>query len=119
MEERLNVLREAGLITENIYEKLNNMIVGYKRTYNIELTEDNASMMITHLSQAMMRVERNEKINEPDQGIVDELMNSEHYAKMEEMYKGTCAMLDFEFPPEEKWFVFVHIGKIIITETIT
>jgi transcriptional regulatory protein LevR len=119
MEERLSILRESGLITKSIYDKLNNMIDGYQSEYHVKLTEENAAMMITHLSQAMMRVEKDEKINEPDSLIVEELMKSEYYLKMEEMYQKTCEMLDFEFPPEEKWFVFVHIGKIIMAENIT
>ncbi len=118
MQERLSVLKESGLITKSIYEKLNNLIDGYQSEYNIKLTEENAAMMITHLSQAMMRVEKDEKINEPDTVIVEELKNSEYYLKMEEMYEKTCEMLDFKFPPEEKWFVFVHVGKIIMTENI-
>lgn len=118
MEERLSILRESGLITVDVYNKLEHMIEGYKNVYGIELTEENASMMITHLSQAMMRVLTGDEINEPDPMIVDELKNSEYYLKMEEMYKETCTMLDFEFPKDEKWFVFVHIGTLIITENI-
>lgn len=116
MEERLNILKESGLITNEIFIKLKNMIEGFKNEYQIALTEDNAGMMITHLSQAMMRVNNGEKIKTPDSFVVDEIKSNENYQIMIDMYKKICEFLDFEFPSYEKWFVYVHIGNILMKE---
>jgi len=111
--ERLNILLESGQITELVYNKLLKMIKAFPIKFGIELTEENGAMMITHIAQAIMRVEKGEKINEPDPLIIEQLKNEGQYMKMSDIYDKTCLLLEMDFPAYEKWFVLVHLGKLI------
>ncbi|PKM49297.1 MAG: hypothetical protein CVV02_16780 [Firmicutes bacterium HGW-Firmicutes-7] len=111
--ERLNILMESRQITEVVYDKLLKMIKIYPKECGIALTEENAAMMVTHIAQAIMRVEKGEKINEPDSLIIEQIKNDLQFIRMSQIYDKTCLLLDVHFPAEEKWFVLVHMGNLI------
>ena len=49
---RLNILRDAGQITEKTYNQILKVIAFFKEKLGIELKEENGAMFITHLSSA-------------------------------------------------------------------
>ena len=50
---RLNILRDAGQITEKTYNQILKVIAFFKEKLGIELKEENGAMFITHLSSAL------------------------------------------------------------------
>ena len=48
-EPRLTILHQAGMLSEEDYRKVQDVIRFFQEKYGLRLTEENASAMITHL----------------------------------------------------------------------
>ena len=54
-EPRLTILHQAGMLSEEDYRKVQDVIRFFQEKYGLTLTEENASAMITHLCAALVR----------------------------------------------------------------
>ena len=52
-EPRLSILRQAGMLSDEDYQKVQDVIRYFQEKYDLTLTEENASSMITHLCAAL------------------------------------------------------------------
>lgn len=52
-EPRLTILHQAGMLSEEDYRKVQDVIRFFQEKYGLTLTEENASAMITHLCAAL------------------------------------------------------------------
>ena len=59
-EPRLTILHQAGMLSEEDYRKVQDVIRFFQEKYGLTLTEENASAMITHLCAALGRIHRGE-----------------------------------------------------------
>lgn len=109
---RLNILKNAGQISEENYEKIILIIKHFKEEIGIELTEENGAMFITHLSSALSRIEKNELVNKIDDCIFNEVKNDINYIKTVEIVK-TIEKLIGIFPNEERDFIEMHICTLL------
>mgnify|MGYP003031240019 CR=1 FL=1 len=55
-EPRLSILRQAGMLSDEDYQKVQDVIRYFQEKYDLTLTEENASSMITHLCAALGRI---------------------------------------------------------------
>ncbi|TXJ45193.1 PRD domain-containing protein [Brachyspira pilosicoli] len=113
LETRLEILHSSSVIdtdTKDIMMKIINM---FKDKYNIILTEENASMMITHISMAIMRVKKNEDIKSIDVSAYQEVLENENYKKVLEIYDDILSISNISFPEDEKKYILVNICVIL------
>ena len=61
-EPRLTILHQAGMLSEEDYRKVQDVIRFFQEKYGLTLTEGNASAMITHLCAALGRIHRGEPV---------------------------------------------------------
>lgn len=109
---RLNILRDSGQISEITYSKIISVIDGLKKKRNIELTEENGAMFITHLSAAITRIEKNELVNRIDDFIFDEVKNDINYLKAVEI-TNEVEEYTGKLPSEERDFIEMHICTLL------
>ena len=64
-EPRLSILRQAGMLSDEDYQKVQDVIRYFQEKYDLTLTEENASSMITHLCAALGRIQRGDAGNCP------------------------------------------------------
>lgn len=109
---RLDILKDSGQITEDIYYRLVKVINLFKEKNGIELTEENGAMFITHLSSALKRMESNDIVNKMDELMLEEIKKDSNYNKtleiVDELEKVTG-----KFPIEEKDFIEMHICTLL------
>ena len=70
-EPRLSILRQAGMLSDEDYQKVQDVIRYFQEKYNLTLTEENASSMITHLCAALGRIQRGEPVEPLDEGVYE------------------------------------------------
>lgn len=68
-EPRLTILHQAGMLSEEDYRKVQDVIRFFQEKYGLTLTEENASAMITHLCAALGRIHRGEPVEPLDEEV--------------------------------------------------
>ena len=107
---RLGILKEAGVINKEIYEKLILLIKYLGEKWEIHLTESNGGMLITHLSMALKRIEENENVSSIDEGVFQEVLKSEKLEEIQEIYNDIEKNVFIEkLPEEEKKYILVNL----------
>jgi PRD domain-containing protein len=107
---RLGILKEAGVINNGIYEKLILLIKYLGEKWGIHLTESNGGMLITHLSMALKRIEENENVSNIDKGVFQEVLKSEKFEEIQEIYNDIEKNVFIEkLPEEEKKYILVNL----------
>lgn len=110
---RLNILRDAGQLSEENYIVINKVIEYFKEKQGIILIEENASMFITHLSAALGRIEKNQLVNKLDEVLAESLKEDENYNKALEV-ANELEEYTAKIPTEEMDYMLMHICTLLI-----
>jgi len=114
LEERVEILCNSSVIDGDAKEKVIKIIKTFKDKYDLILTEENASMFITHISVALTRIKRKEEeIKKMDDSAYKEVLESAHFQKAEEIYEDLKKIIDMEIPEEEKKYILINICAIL------
>jgi len=111
LESRVAILRRGGLLNDENYQRVQDIIAFLQEQYNLELTEDNATSFITHLCVALERISRGEEIGELDPDVYEA-------AKSEPIFdKALRLSLELQkryptLPDSEIKFITMHIGAL-------
>lgn len=110
---RLNILLENQVITKEVYGKLEKVINNLKYKFNVEITEENGGMFITHLSAALTRVNNEQPLDTIDESIMEQTKVESCYTKATEIMKNINNTCDIIFPREEEVFILTHLCTIL------
>jgi len=112
---RLQILKDAGQISEETYEGLNRIIDMFKNKWDITLVEENGAMLITHLSVAMERGRRGEVIEGIDNEIYNEIKNHCEFDKCKRIVKDISEEARINIPENEETFIMMHLCTLLET----
>jgi transcriptional regulatory protein LevR len=118
LDERLIILRDAKQIDEDIYSKMLKIIALFKEKWNIELTEENGAMMITHLCIALQRMKNKDAVEKIDEDICEELKKNNYCEKSKQAIKAMEDEIGFVIPDCEKNFIIMHLCVLFKKENI-
>ena len=103
-EPRLSILRQAGMLSDEDYQKVQDVIRYFQEKYDLTLTEENASSMITHLCAALGRIQRGEPVEPLDEPTFPKALEA-----TQEIVRDTLPGL----PENEQKFLTMHIGVLL------
>jgi len=115
LEPRLAILRQGGILNDKNYGRIQDIIAFLRERLNIELTEGNAAIFITHLCAALERIGRGEKIEELDPDVYEA-------TKSEPVFdKALSLSLELQkrhpvLPDSELKFITMHIGALLVED---
>lgn len=110
---RLELLKKANQIDEEVFMAMKGVIDLFKSNWDIELTEDNGQMMVTHLSMALMRVKNSLPVNEIDEEVYEDVKESDFFIKAGEILEDMKNILPVELPASEKKYMLVNNTLIL------
>jgi transcriptional antiterminator len=110
---RLNILKDAGQISEETFEALKRVIDIFRNKYGIVLTEENGAMLITHLSVAFERIKKGEIIEGIESEIYNEIRNHQEFNKAKEMIGQIMGVANTEIPESEETFIMMHLCTLL------
>ena len=117
LEYRLNILKSSNVIDDEIYEKLIKLLNYLRNDWNIILTEDNGSMLITHLSMALKRIKEGENVNKIDEEVYNDALKSDKLEEVKKIYNGIVEnVFSEDLPEEEKKYIYVNL--LLIKENL-
>lgn len=112
---RLNILKEAGQISEDTFNILKKVILMIRDKWNIQLTEENGAMLITHLSVALERIKKGEIIEGIDSEIYEQIKSHPMYKKCTEVLKNIEEESNIKIPENEQTFIMMHLCTLFET----
>ena len=110
--ERINALKECGICDECAYNDLIKIIDICKQD-DIILTEENAGIMITHISAAFKRNVTNETIEPLAKFIIDDMLQDEKYEQALGIYKKIVPAIENKFNEIEEQFTLLHLCTVL------
>lgn len=109
---RLNILRDAGQLSQENYDKVLKVINYFKEKRDIILLEENASMFITHLCSALTRIEEDKLVNKLDEVVAESLKEDKNYDKAYLVTKDLEEILG-KIPDSEFDFIIMHVCTLL------
>jgi len=110
---RLELLKKGNQIDQEVFIAMNNVIELFKNNWDIELSEENGQMMITHLSMALMRVKNKLPVNQIDEEVYQEVTESKFFKKAEKILEDMKSILPIELPESEIKYMLVNNTLIL------
>ena len=112
-EPRLTILHQAGMLSEEDYRKVQDVIRFFQEKYGLTLTEENASAMITHLCAALGRIHRGEPVEPLDEEVYEETSQEPTFPKALEATQALVREILPDLPEDEQKFLTMHIGVVL------
>ncbi|WP_051652449.1 PRD domain-containing protein [Clostridium algidicarnis] len=113
---RLVILKDAGQIDQNIHGDIIKIIDMFDEKYNIKLTEENASMLITHLAISFKRIKMGETVNPIEEIMYEEIREDKNYKKAEAIFKDMEVTIEKSINDNEKGFIIMHLCSLLHNE---
>ncbi|MBU3228099.1 PRD domain-containing protein [Clostridium algidicarnis] len=113
---RLVILKDAGQIDQNTHEDIIKIIDMFDEKYNIKLTEENASMLITHLAISFKRIKMGEAVNPIEEIMYEEIRVDKNYKKAEAIFKDIEVTIGKSINDNEKGFIIMHLCSLLHNE---
>lgn len=106
---RIEILKQAAVINEDVAEYVNRVIDLLGDEYEIAKME----MFTTHLAMATQRIANNNPVGNLDEVIWKEVIESKHYVRATEIYDSFIYLSPIVVPEEEKKFLIMHICNLL------
>lgn len=114
MKKRLKALLDNNVITEDIFNKLNEVLVFIDDKFTRAISKEKGEMFLTHLAMALVRVNDNEPIVEVDESIESQVIGDSNYLKADELASEIEDICEVEFTKEEKIFIVIHLCNLLL-----
>ncbi|WP_053243088.1 PRD domain-containing protein [Clostridium sp. DMHC 10] len=109
LEERIEILKNANQIDDNVQTSLRNIINMFWNDFNIKLTEENASMLITHLAVALQRIKQGKCEAGINEDAYKEIEQNEFYGKSVNALSKIAEICNIDIPHSEQTFIIMHL----------
>ncbi len=110
---RLEIIKSCNLTSESGYADLLTIVDIFKKDFDIELTEENAGVMITHLASAFKRIETGEAVNPLDPGLVEQMKEEPVFPLTQRIVDAVLSRIRNPLSADEQDFLLVHVGTLL------
>ncbi|RCW61048.1 MULTISPECIES: PRD domain-containing protein [Halanaerobium] len=116
LNERLEILVQGKQLEPELKVKIVNLLKKFESDFAVEMTSENAAMLVTHLPMALMRIKRGEEVEDLDEAILAELKKEVYYSKCIEFIQKIESETEIEIPSGEKNYLALHFCNLIKQE---
>lgn len=110
---RLQMYRNANMITESDIKDVYAVIDMFKDKYGIELAEENAGTFIAHLCMAFMRNKTNEKVLPLEEKNIEELSALDSFPLSKEVLSQIEQIISNPLSEAEEGYILLHLNNLI------
>lgn len=112
-DERLELYREGGMLTDNDVKNVNAIINMFKEDYGVVLEEENADFFIAHICAAYGRNVTKEEIDALPDAVRNELEGLDTYKESLQVLERLLEVTDSPLSDVEKDYALLHINNLI------
>lgn len=109
MENRLNLLCEAGVIDKDICQGMMQVVKVLESECHLPVRSEQGTMAITHMAIALMRSRRGEEIEPLDAELQAELAQSSHWQAIVQLHHRLLKELALEVNPCEDGYLLANL----------
>jgi len=115
IEQRISVFVQLNTLTEQEANQLLEWIATLKEQFNIVITEENGSTLITHIASMIKRTRENDVILAMEPSIYGQLVTLAVFPLALDIHHSLS--LIFSIPEEEKDYLMLHICTLLKEES--
>lgn len=112
MEERLNLLCDAGLIDRDICDGMMDVVVQLETVWAILVRNEQGEMAITHMANALMRSRRGEEIGPLDADLLGEIISSDAWPQLQPIHQAMLEPFDVRLHPNEEGYLLANLFSL-------
>ncbi|MFV0381196.1 MAG: PRD domain-containing protein [Breznakia sp.] len=112
MKEKLEIIKEAEIISENTYQKMKTIINHFYKVYEF-VGKNKVDTFLLHLCMAIQRQEDEKEIIELGKEVESEIRNSNCYTDAKKILEELEKHYDFYLSYAEKLYCLIHIINIL------
>ncbi len=112
MEERLNLLYQAGLIDKDIRDGMLNVVTQLETVWAIPVRNEQGEMAITHMANALMRSRRGEEIGPLDAEFLEEIVTSEVWPQIQPIHRALLVPFAVRLHPNEEGYLLANLFSL-------
>lgn len=114
LELRLQLLEESGQISPAIAELTREVMRRIEAAYQLELTEANGAMFVTHLAVALERLRTGQAISEmPEAALAEVKGYTREWQFVTEITREAADRLKVQVPEGEVGFLTAHLAALV------
>lgn len=118
LKNRLEIMKAANLLTKENEDLVLKMIEIFHTKYNIKLSEENGSMLITHIVMYLKRIGDNEIVEPLDKDSIDEILASNKYKLANEILSDIEKQIFLFINSNEKAYILLHLINLLEHEEV-
>lgn len=116
LKKRLEILVEGDQLEPKLKIKIENLLENFEKEFSLQLTSDNAAMLVTHLPMALMRIKRNEEVEDLDKMVLEQLKKEKYYSDCMDFIQKIEKKTEITIPTGEKNYLALHFCNLIKNE---
>ncbi|RAK12478.1 PRD domain-containing protein [Halanaerobium saccharolyticum] len=116
LKQRLEILVEGDQLETELKKKIESLLKKFESDFNLELKNENAAMLVTHLPMALMRIKKGEEVEDLNEMVLAELKKEKFYSDCMDFIEQIEAETEIEIPAGEKNYLVLHFGNLIKKE---
>lgn len=112
IQEKLDVLKIAGIIDDAVYEYLQ-AVIAYLEGKGLMNDAEKAEVFLTHLAMASARQQKGESVTTLDATISEQIKNEPQFVHTQDLWKELAAMAPVSFHDNEIDYLYLHICTML------
>ncbi|KMJ44435.1 PRD domain-containing protein [Xenorhabdus khoisanae] len=115
VEQRLTILLQGGVIDQDIYDDMLNVVHALEDTWRIPIHHPQGEMALTHMASAFMRSRRGEKVSPLDKDILSNIEQSEDYNRLLTIHHSLIENFKVKLDPSEEGYLLVNLYGLMLS----
>ncbi|MDR0217569.1 MAG: PRD domain-containing protein [Enterobacteriaceae bacterium] len=118
MEQRLAILLQGGVIDQDIYNNMLNIVHILEDVWLIPIRHPQGEMALTHMASAFMRSRRGETVFPVEKEVLEKIEQSEHYPLLLKIHRSLLQRFVLKLHPNEEGYLLINLyGLILATKS--
>ena len=113
LKDRIEILRSATVINDNVAQYVNKVIDELER---YQFDESKMEMFTTHLAMAVQRIMTNGEVEHLDESIWNEVKNFDTFNEAKQVYANIVSEAPVQIPESEEKFLLMHLCNLLQKE---
>ncbi|MBI6547733.1 PRD domain-containing protein [Xenorhabdus lircayensis] len=115
VEQRLAILLQGGVIDQDIYDNMLDVVHDLEDIWLIPVRHPQGEMALTHMASAFMRSRRGERVSPLEKKIQAEIEQSEHYNQLVTIHRSLIEKFTVTLHPNEEGYLLVNLYGLILS----
>ncbi|AHG20919.1 hypothetical protein Z042_15905 [Chania multitudinisentens RB-25] len=116
MEQRLQILASANLISAEVHQGMLKVVNKLEQQWGLVIRNSQGQMAITHMANALMRCARGEPVAAMDNELFSEVVESELFERLQMINNDLLSEFSIQIPESEKTYLLSNLYALHLAQ---